>query len=235
LLVSPAGPFSTNDSLYRQMPYDLKTAFAPIALLAQAPTVLVVNPQVAAKSVAELVALAKQNPGKINYASQGVGSIAHLSAAMFASMARIDLVHVAYKGSGPALTDLISGQVQMMFENTNSSAEHVKHGTLRPLAVGSVKRSPILPDVPTMVESGFPDFASVQWFAAAAPAGTPADIVALLSRKISEALRNPATAQKLANVGVEPLGSTPQEMAKFVAEEMARWHKVIRDAGLKPG
>jgi tripartite-type tricarboxylate transporter receptor subunit TctC len=234
LLVSPAGPFAFNVSLYKAMPFDSTTAFAHVSLLAQAPVVLMVNPKLPANSVADLIAYAKRNPGRINYATQGVGTIAHLTSAMFASRAGIELVHVPYKGSGPAITDLMSGQVQMMFENTNSASSHIKSGELRALGIGSPRRSPILPDVPTMIEAGFPDFISVAWFGAAAPAGTPPAIVELLSRQMAAALHKTEIAQRLAAVGVEPVGSTPQEMSRFVGEEMTRWRAVARAAGVQP-
>jgi tripartite-type tricarboxylate transporter receptor subunit TctC len=233
LLVSPPPPLAVNISLYKTLPFDSRTAFAHISVVAQSPSVLVVNPKTPYNSLAELIAYAKANPGKVNYASQGNGTTSHLTAAMLNKAAAVNIAHIPYRGSAPALTDLLAGQVDIMFDNLGSSLTHVRSGALRALAVGSTERAEGLRDVPTMIEAGFPGFVSVAWFGAAAPARTPPDIVKFISGQIAKGLKKPETRERLAGIGVYPVGSTPQEMTKFVAEETARWRDVIEAAGVK--
>lgn len=234
LLVTPPPPLSVNPTLYKTMPYDAATAFSWISVVAQSPSVLVVNPRVPFTTMQELVAYAKANPGKINYASQGGGgTTSHLTASMLAMDAKIDLVHVPYKGSAPALTDLLGGQVEMMFDNLGSSLQHIKAGSLKVLAIASHHRSKELPDTPTMIEAGFPNFIAEAWFSAAAPARTPPEIIQTLNTIIVRGFRQPDIIQKLSAQGVEPVASSPQEMAAFVKEETARWRKVIQATGLQ--
>lgn len=233
LLVSPPPPLAVNISLYKTLPFDSRTAFAHISVVAQSPSVLVVNPKTPYNSLAELIAYAKANPGKVNYASQGNGTTSHLTAAMLNKAAAVNIAHIPYRGSAPALTDLLAGQVDIMFDNLGSSLTHVRSGALRALAVGSTERAEGLRDVPTMIEAGFPGFVSVAWFGAAAPARTPPDIVKFISGQIDKGLKKPETRERLAGIGVYPVGSTPQEMTKFVAEETARWRDVIEAAGVK--
>jgi tripartite-type tricarboxylate transporter receptor subunit TctC len=229
LLSSPPGPLAINQSLYKTLGYD-PTKFVPITVLAAVPNVLVVNPQVPAKTVGELIALAKKDPGTLTYASQGNGSTSHLTGAMFESMAGVDLVHVPYKGTAPAITDLLGGHVTMSFDNLASTLQHHRNGRLRILAVDGPKRSPTLPDVPTMEEAGVPGFRSVTWFAMVAPPGTPAALAERIRNDIAAILATPEVSKRFLEQGAEPIGDTPAEMAKFVAEERARWGGVIRSA-----
>ncbi len=234
LLVSPPPPYAVNASLYKKLPYDAATAFQPISVVAQAASVLVANPGVPYHSFKELVAYAKANPHKVNYASQGSGTTSHLTAAMMAQRANLDVVHIPYKGSAPALTDLLGGQVDIMWDNLGTSQPLIKDKRLIGLAVGSAKRAPGVPEIPTMVELGYPGFISVAWFAAAAPAHTPADVINRIYGIIGQAVKKPDVVRRLAAVGVEPVGNSPQEMGKFVQEETARWRQVIQSAGIQP-
>ncbi len=233
LLVSPPPPYAVNVSLYKHLPYDARTAFAPISIVAQAASVLVANPKVPYHSVKELVAYAKANPHKINYASQGSGTTSHLTTAMMAQMTGIDIVHIPYKGSAPALADLLGGQVDFIWDNLGSSLPRIQDGSLLGLAVGSKTRSPGAPNIPTMIELGYPGFVSVAWFAAAAPAHTPQPIIDQISSIIAKSLKKPELEQRMAKIGVDPVGSTPQQMAEFVKEETERWAGVIKSAGIQ--
>jgi tripartite-type tricarboxylate transporter receptor subunit TctC len=234
LLVTPPPPLTVNPTLYKTMPYDASTAFAWISVVAQSPSVLVVNPKVPFKTIKELVAYAKANPGKVTYASQGGGgTTSHLTASMLAQQAQIDLIHVPYKGSAPALTDLLGGQVDMMFDNLGSSLQHIRAGSLKVLSIASSRRSKELPDTPTMIEAGFPGFIAEAWFSASAPAKTPPEIIKTISGIIAKSFKQPDIMQKLAAQGVEPVANTPEEMAAFVKEERERWAKVIRAAGVQ--
>ena len=233
LLVSPPPPLAVNMSLYKAMPFDARTAFAYVGIVAQSPSVFAVSPKTPYKSVAEFVAFARANPGKVNYATQGNGTTSHLTTAMLATQRELQMTHIPYRGSAPALTDLLAGQVDIMFDNLGSSLGHIKAGSLRALAVAGTSRNENLPDVPTMVESGFPGFISVAWFGVAAPARTPDDITNLISGHVARGLRKPEIREKLAGIGVDPVGGTPAEMTKFVQEEMARWAAVITSANVK--
>ena len=232
LLVSPPPPYAVNISLYKQLPYDPRSAFAPISIVVQSASVLVANPNRPYHTLKELLVYAKANPGKVNYASQGSGTTSHLTAEMLKQLAGVDIVHVPYKGSAPASADLIAGQVDIMWDNLGSSMQHVLDKRLMALAVGSAKRSAELPDVPTMIEEGYPGFLSTAWFAAAAPAKTPKEIIDKLAGIIRPAVHKPDVVKKLAAIGIEPVGSTPAEMSKFMNEEMERWRKVIQTAGI---
>lgn len=233
LLVSPPPPLAVNLSLYKSLPFDARTAFSYVSIVAQSPSVFAVSPKTPYRSVAEFVAFAKANPGKVNYATQGNGTTSHLTTAMLATQRELQMTHIPYRGSAPALTDLLAGQVDIMFDNLGSSLGHIKAGSLRALAVGSTTRNPNLPDVPTMIEAGFPNFVSVAWFGVAAPARTPDDVIALISGHLQRGLRRPEVRERLAGIGVEPVGGTPLEMARFVQEEMARWGAVIQSANVK--
>ncbi|HEX9464282.1 MAG TPA: tripartite tricarboxylate transporter substrate binding protein [Alphaproteobacteria bacterium] len=234
LLVSPPPPFAVNISLYKQLPYDPKTSFAPISIVVQSASVLVANPNRPYHTLKELIAYAKANPGKVNYASQGSGTTSHLTAEMMKQVAKLDIVHIPYKGSSPAVADLLGGQVDIMWDNLGSSMSHIQDKSFLALAVGSEKRSAELPDVPTMLEQGYPGFLSTAWFAAAAPARTPPEIVEKISAIIRQAVHKPELVKRLGAIGIEPVGSTPQEMAKFVGEEIERWRNVIKTAGIQP-
>ncbi len=233
LLVSPTPPLAVNMSLYKAMPFDARTAFSYISIVAQSPSVFAVNPRTPYRSVAEFLAFARANPGKVNYATQGNGTTSHLTTAMLATQRDLQMTHIPYRGSAPALTDLLAGQVDIMFDNLGSSLGHIKAGSLRALAVAGQNRAEGLPDVPTMVESGFPGFISVAWFGVAAPARTPGEAINIISGHLQRGLRKPEIRERLAGIGVDPVGGTPAEMTKFVGEEMARWAAVIQSANVK--
>jgi tripartite-type tricarboxylate transporter receptor subunit TctC len=234
LLVTPPGPITTNGSLYASLPYDPATAFAPVTVISQAPNLLLVNPKLPITTVAALVAAAKAAPDKFSYASQGNGTTSHLTGALFAATAGIALVHVPYKGSAPALNDLLSGQVDMMFDAVGNSLAHVRAGALRALATSGEHRLAALPDLPTMIEAGYPDFVSVVWYAMVAPAGTPAARRAQIAGTVGTILREPQMVERLAQLGNQPVGNTPDQMAALVATETTRWTRVIRAAGIQP-
>ena len=228
LLASPPGPFATNVSLYKNLPYDSRTAFAPITIVAQSASVLVARPNAPYHSVADLVAYAKAHPKRVNYASQGAGTTSHLTAALMGEVAHIQMVHVPYKGSAPADADLIGGHVDILWDNIGSTMQYIRAKQMLTFAVGSRTRSPELPNVPTMIELGYPDFVSVAWFAAAAPAHTPPEIIDKLYKAVAQYVNKPDVVKKLQGIGVDPVADTPQEMAKFVQEETDRWAKVIK-------
>ena len=233
LLMGTVGTHAINASIYPSLPYDPVQDFAPVTLVATVPNVLVVNPEVPANSVAELIALAKEKPGELNFASSGNGSSIHLSGELFKAMTGVDIVHVPYKGSGPAVVDLLGGQVQMMFDNLPSSAPQIKAGKLRPLGVTSKERSPTLPDVPTIAEAGVPGYEALSWFGVLVPAGTPDAIVAKLQNEIAKALADPAMRERFAELGAVPVGGTSAEFADLITAETAKWAKVVQDAGIK--
>jgi tripartite-type tricarboxylate transporter receptor subunit TctC len=230
LLVAPSPPLSINVSLYRDLPFDPLRDFAPISLLADVPNLLETNPRLPARSVAELVAYAKAHPGKLNFASQGNGTTSHLAGELFKLKAGIDITHVPYRGTAPALNDLVAGNVDLMFDNLVSSLPLVRAGNLRPLAVGSTTRSAALPDVPTLIESGFAGFESTAWFAMLAPAGTPPAIVEQLSGAVATALRKPDVAARLSDLGATTEASTPAALGARMRSEIERWGAVVRAA-----
>ena len=195
------------------------------------PNILVVHPSVNAKTVKELTALAKSQPGKLNVASSGNGTSIHLSAELYKLMAGVDIVHVPYKGSSPAVADLLGGQVQMMFDNLPVSLPHVKAGKLRALAVTSLTRSAALPDVPTMDEEGYKGFDATSWFGLLAPAGTPKDIIAKVNSASVKAIAAPEMRERLAAQGADPVGNTPEQFAAFIQAEVVKWAKVVKDSG----
>jgi tripartite-type tricarboxylate transporter receptor subunit TctC len=229
LLFSYPAPLVVNESLYDNLQYD-PDKFEPVSLVAVVPLVLAVNPNVAAKDVRQLIAFAKANPNRLNFASQGYGTTGHLAGELFKSMAGVQIVHVPYKGSAPALTDLLGGQVQMMFIELSTVLPNIHAGTLRALAVGSEKRSSLLPDVPATSEV-LPGFAASTWFGMVAPPKTPAAIVNQLSTTIAAAIREPDVATRLVDISADAVGDTPVEMATFLRQERERWGKVIRATG----
>jgi tripartite-type tricarboxylate transporter receptor subunit TctC len=231
LVMGTVGTHAINASLYKKMPYDTIKDFAPVTLLASVPNVLVVPPSLPVKSVKELVAYGKANPGKLSFASSGVGSSIHLSGEMFRTTTGIDMTHIAYKGSAPAVTDLISGQVQLMFDNLPTSLQYVKTDKLRALAVTTAKRIQALPNVPTMIESGFPGFETGSWFGVFAPAATPKDIIARLDTELLRIVQTPEMHQKLVQSGAEPVGKGSEEFAAYVRSELTKWAKVVKDSG----
>jgi tripartite-type tricarboxylate transporter receptor subunit TctC len=231
LLLGTVGTHAINASLYKKMPYDTVKDFAPITLVASVPNIVVVNPSVPVKSIKELLALAKSKPGQLSFASSGNGSSIHLSGELFKSMAGVDMLHVPYKGSGPAVADLVGGQVNLMFDNMPSSLPHVKSGRLRAIAVTSAKRSPAAPDLPTIAESGVPGYEAVAWFGVLAPAGTPPAIVKKLNAEIIKVLKSPDVAERLSSQGAEPVSNTPEQFSAYIKSEMAKWAKVIKASG----
>ena len=233
ILMGTVGTHAINQSIYPRLPFDPIKDFAPVTLVATVPNVLVVNPEVLVHSVAELIELAKAKPGELNFASSGNGSSIHLSGELFKSMTGVDMVHVPYKGSGPAVVDLLGGQVEMMFDNLPSSAPQIKAGKLRPLGVTSKERSPTLPDVPTIAEAGVPGYEALSWFGVLVPAGTRDAIVAKLQNEIAKALADPAMRERFAELGAVPVGGTSAEFADLITAETAKWAKVVQDAGIK--
>ncbi len=221
-----------NATLYRNLNFDFMRDIAPIAGIMQAPSVLEVNPSVPIKSVPEFIAYAKANPGKINMGTAGNGSPPHMFGELFKAMAGVDLAFVGYRGGGPALVDLLSGQVQVMFEGITSSIGYIKAGKLRALAVTSAKRSAALPDIPTIGEF-VPGYAATGWFGLGAPKGTPQPIIDMLSKAIGEALADPGMKARFADLGAEPMPMTPAEFGNLVADDTQKWAKVIRSADIK--
>jgi tripartite-type tricarboxylate transporter receptor subunit TctC len=232
LLSAPPPPLVINRLLYPKLQYD-STQFAPMTVIAAIPNVLLVNPKVTAGSVGEFVALVKNNPGKLNYASQGNGTTSHLTAELFKSMAGgLDIAHVPYKGTAPALADLLGGQVDLMFDNLGVSLPHVRSGKLKALAVASRKRVASLPGTPTLAES-LPGFEAVAWFGIVGPPKTPAAIAEKVAAGVAEALKHPDVLRRLGEMAAEPMGLTPAETAAFMKQETERWSGVIRSAGVK--
>jgi tripartite-type tricarboxylate transporter receptor subunit TctC len=218
-------------SLYKKLPYDPVKDFAPISLVATFPNVLVVNPSLPVKSVAELRAWAKDHPGKLSYGSSGVGSSLHLSMEMLKAMTGLDAVHVPYKGGAPATADLMGGQIQAMFDNLPGQIAYIKSGRTRALAVTTLKRNPQLPEVPTMIESGVPGFEVNVWYGILAQAATPRTIIDRLNTEIVKALNSPEVKERMAKEGADAIPSTPAEFAAFQKSEVAKWAKVVKDSG----
>jgi tripartite-type tricarboxylate transporter receptor subunit TctC len=223
----------TSAYLYARLPYDPRKDFVPVTLVATAPLMLVVHPSVAASSVQELIALARANPGRLTYGSGGVGSTPHLSGELFKSLAGIDAVHVPYKGGAPALNDLVGGQISFMIENVPGTMPFVKGGKLRALAITSAQRSPLDPALPTMAEAGVPGYEVVGWNGLVAVAGTPPEIVARLQAEVARVLRLAEVRERLAALGAEPVGSTPEEFGAFIRAERTRWGRIIREKGIR--
>jgi tripartite-type tricarboxylate transporter receptor subunit TctC len=233
LLMGTVGTHAINASLYAKIPYDHVKDFAPVILVAGVPNVLVVNPSVPVNSVQELIAYAKANPGKLNFASSGAGTSIHLSGELFKVMAGVKMTHVPYKGSAPALQDLLGGQVQLMFDNLPPSLPQIKGGKLRALAVTSTTRAPALPDVPTIAESGLPGFEASSWFGILAPAGTPPAIIAKVNAEVDKWLASPEGKEKLVAIGANAGGGSPEDFARHIQAETAKWAKVVKDSGAK--
>lgn len=230
LVLAPAGNLTVNPSLYRNVPYDVAKDFAPITVIAAVPNVLVVHPSVPAHNVSELIAHARANPGKLNFSSPGAGSGAHLAGELFKSMTGTDMVHVPFTGIAPAVTAVVSGDVQLMFAGAPSVLQHVRAGKLNALGVASLKRTAAAPDLPTLAESGLPGFDVTSWYSIVAPAATPADIVNRLHDEIAKALREPDVREKLSGLGAEPVANTPAEFAAMIRTEAAKWGEIVRSA-----
>jgi tripartite-type tricarboxylate transporter receptor subunit TctC len=230
LLVAPAN--AINATLYEKLNYDFIHDMAPVAGLIRFPNVMEVNPSVPAKTVPEFIAYAKANPGKINYASSGNGSTIHMSAELFKMMAGVDMVHVPYRGGAPALTDMLAGQVQVMFDNLPTSIEHIRAGKLRPLAVTGATRSELLPDVPTVADF-VPGYESSAWYGVGAPRNTPVEIVDRLNKEINTILAESKVKTRIAEMGATLVAGSPADFGKLVADETEKWGKVVRFSGAK--
>jgi tripartite-type tricarboxylate transporter receptor subunit TctC len=225
--------FAVNPSLFKKLPYDTEKDLAPVTLVASAPLMLVVHPSVPAKSLAEFITYAKANAGKLNFGSGGAGTTPHLAGEMLKMMAGAQMTHVPYKGGGPALTDLMGGQIQFMLENIPSTLPLAKSGKVRALAVTALKRSPLVPDLPTLDEAGLKGYEIVGWNGLFVPAATPRAIVSLLHRTTGKALELPDMRERLATLGAEGVGSNPDQFKAFVQSEIRKWARVVKDAGLK--
>lgn len=225
--------FTTNPSLYSKLPYDSTRDFAPVSLLASAPVILIVHPSVPVKTVKEFVALAKARPGQLNFASGGPGSSTHLGGELLKSAAQIDLQHIPYKGTGPAVADVLGGQVVMMFAGISSVKQHVAVGKLRAIAVTGDRRSPAMPEVPTFIESGLKGVDSGTYWGCLAPAGTPKEFVARISAAMAGVLKQPDISQRLIDLGFDPIGGSPDQFAATIKAETEKWARVIRTAGVR--
>ena len=231
LLVAPAN--AINATLYEKLNYNFLHDIAPVAGLIRFPNVMEVNPSVPAKTVPEFIAYAKANPGKLNMASSGNGSTIHVSGELFKMMTGISIIHVPYRGGAPALTDMISGQVQVMFDNMPTSIEFIRAGKLRPLAVTTAQRSEVLPDLPTVADF-VPGYEASAWYGVGAPKGTPAEIIDKLNSEINAILANPKTKSRFAELGASLIGGSPADFGRLVVEETDKWGKVVRFSGAKP-
>jgi len=233
LFLGGVGSLAVNPQVMSKIPYDAQKDFAPIILLATAPSVVTVNASSPFKSIQEMTAFAKQNPGKLNYASNGNGSSAQIATVIYESMAGVDLVHIPYKGLAPALSDLLAGQVQVMFSSTVAILPHIQAGKLRALAVTSAKRSPLLPNTPTLAESGLPAYEAGSWYGLLAPAGTPNDVIVRLNQDAVKALNQPKVKDSLVTEGAEVIGSSPQDFARYIRVEYARIGKLLKEGRLQ--
>jgi tripartite-type tricarboxylate transporter receptor subunit TctC len=234
LLMASIGTIGINPVLHAKIPYDVFRDLAPISLVVTVPIVLVVHPSVPASTVPELVEYARKNPGKLAYASAGSGGSSHLVAEMFKSATGTDILHVPYKGSGPAVQDLIGGQVQLMFDTLLTATAQIRGGKVRLIATATSKRLAAWPDTPTIAESGLAGFDGSSWYCLLAPAGTPPEIVERLSREIARIVALPDMRAKILDQGAVPVGSTPEQFAAFIRSEQDKWAKVIRESGAKP-
>lgn len=223
-----------NPAMYKKVPYDALKDFAPVSQVVALPNILVTHPSLPVKSVKELVAFAKARPGQINFASAGMGTNPHLSMELFLSMTGLKMIHVPYKGSGQGVIDLLAGHVSVMTPSILTALNYVKNGRLRALGVTSAKRAAGAPQIPTIAEAGVPDYEAVQWFGVLAPAGTPRDIVTRLHKEVVRTVQTPDIRQKLMNDGADPVGSSPEEFARFIRAETAKWAKVASEIGIKP-
>ena len=233
LLMGGGSLHGITPALYTKLTYDPNKDLAPLIALAGFSNVLVVNPGVKANSVRDLIALAKAEPGRLSYASSGSGSTIHMSGEMFKYLTGVDMLHIPYKGSGPAVADLIGGQVQLMFDNIPSSMPHIRSGKLRALATTGPVRSPALPDLPTVAESGVPGYESTGWFGLSVAAGTPQDIIARLNAESARGARSPDFARRMTDLGFEIIGGSPEQMAEMIKVEVRRWAPVVKASGAR--
>jgi tripartite-type tricarboxylate transporter receptor subunit TctC len=233
LLAGNNAILATNAALYKKINFDPEADFAPIGLIGSQANILVVNPALPVKSMAELIALAKASPGKLNFASSGHGLAAHLAGELFKAEAKIDIVHVPYKGAAPALQDVIAGHVQMMFATASSVVPHIQDGKVRPLAVATLKRTAVLPDIPTIDELGIRNFDATTWHGLVAPARTPGEVVATLNRALAATLADPGVRKSLGDLGVDIIGGAPQDFAAYIRSEIPKWTAIIKASGAK--
>jgi len=233
IMIGTVSSHAINPALNPKLPFDPVKDFTPVSLVASIPFAMIVHPSVPAKSVQEFVALARAKPGTLNYSSAGNGTSNHLAGELLRSMTGIDVVHIPYKGSAPALNDLLAGQISLMFDLVLTAAPHVKSGAARGLAVTGAQRSSVLPDLPTVAESGLPGYEVSAWFGIFAPAGIPQPVVQRLNAEFVKALQQPDLRERLASQGAEPLTSTPEEFAAYLRAEIDKWAKVVKAAGMK--
>ncbi|WP_440110012.1 Bug family tripartite tricarboxylate transporter substrate binding protein [Acidovorax sp. BL-A-41-H1] len=231
LFMGTVGTHAINASLYKKMPFDPVKDFAPLTRVATVPNLLVAHPSQPFKTVKDMIAYAKANPGKLTFGSPGSGASPHVSGELFRSMTGTDLLHVPYKGSAPAMTDLLGGQISIMFDNMPSAIQHVRSGKLVPIAVTTAKRSPELPNVPTIAESGVPGYEATSWFGMFSPAATPAPVVAQLNKAIVKVLNQPDVKKKIAEQGGDVVAETPEQFAAFIKAESTKWSKVVKESG----
>jgi len=231
LFMGTVGTHAINQALYKKLPYDPAKDFAPLSRVANVPNLLVAHPSRPYKTVQEMIAYAKKHPGEVTYGSPGSGASPHVSGALFQSMTGAELTHVPYKGSAPAISDLLGNQIAVMFDNMPSAIQHVRSGKLRPIAVTTAKRSPELPDVPTIAEAGVPGYEATSWFGLWAVAGTPAPILTKLQTALTKVLKDPAVAKKIADQGGEVVIETPAQFDAFIKSEAAKWGKVVKESG----
>jgi tripartite-type tricarboxylate transporter receptor subunit TctC len=233
LLMGNNSILATNTVLYKKVAFDPEKDFEPIALIGSQANILVVNPNVPARSMAELIAFAKANPGKLNFASSGHGAAAHLAGELFKSRAGIDIVHVAYKGAAPALQDVIAGHVQMMFATAASVVGHIQSGAVRPLVVSTSRRTSMLPEIPSVAELGIPGFDATTWHGLVAPARTPREIIVALNQAANAALKSPDVQKSLAQLGVDIIGGSPEEFGAYINSEIPKWTEIVKASGAK--
>ena len=232
LMVGYVGTHGTNPAV-RKLPYDAVKDFTPVAMVGGTPNVLVVPPSVPAKSLAEFIAYVKANPGKVSYGSAGQGTLTHLAMEQLKVAAGLDMAHVAYRGIGPAITDILGGQTQALFPGLAAGLPHIKAAKMRPIAVTGLKRHPLLPDVPTFEESGYKGFDGVQWYGIVGPANLPAPIVKQLNDEINKLLANPELRERLAGEALEPMPMSPEQFAQYIRDDIARWTKVAKERGIE--
>ncbi|MBI3936885.1 MAG: tripartite tricarboxylate transporter substrate binding protein [Betaproteobacteria bacterium] len=233
ILLGSTGPLTVNPSLHRKLPYDTLRDLAPITLVSIVPSILAVHPSLPVKSVKELIAYAKARPGQLSFSSSGNGGSGHLAGEMLNVMAGVKMVHVPYRGTGPATIAVVTGEVPLSFGNMLTMLPHVKSGRLRALAVSSVKRSPATPSLPTVAEAGVPGYEAGPWYGVLAPAGTPRDIIARLNSELVKILRQPDMREKLSSEGGEVVGSSPEQFAQHIKAELARWARIIKAANVR--
>ena len=233
LVMGTASTHGVNSALYKALPYDAVRDFSPVTLVASTPNVIAVNPAVPVRTLGELLALARANPGRITFGSTSQGGSPHMSAELLKAMTKVDMVHVPYKGASPMLADLMGGQIQVGFDNLPSTIGHIRSGKVRGIAVTTTRRWPGAPDLPTVAESGVPGYEVSGWFGLLAPAGTPAPILELMQQTIAAALKLPEVSRQMFELGAEPVGNTPEEFARVVAAEVRKWRGVVETVGLK--